>query len=78
MVGSHWHASPRSDSEPTGDRTTGEIRVPLEVWSVDQPQGPVDLVLSSREAEQLYARLSFLLHQSSLSSQRSAPGAVTV
>jgi hypothetical protein len=78
MAGPHSHASPRSGTEPTGDPTTGEIRVPLEVWRVDQPQGPLDLVLSSREAEQLYARLSWLLHQSSLSSQRRAPGAVTV
>jgi hypothetical protein len=76
MVGSHWHASLRPDSESTGDSTTGEIRVPLEVWSVDQPQGSVDLVLSSREVEQLYARLSLLLHQSSLNGQRRAPGVV--
>lgn len=69
MLGNNWHASPRKGTEPTGDASTGEIRVPLDIYSLDRPQGPVDLVLSSREAEQLYARLSYLLSRASLTAQ---------
>lgn len=67
-----WHASPRPNSAPTGDTTTGEIRVPLELFSVDQPQGDVDLVLSRVEAEHLHGHLSYLLRQDSLAQVSSA------
>ncbi|WP_267245594.1 hypothetical protein [Streptomyces sp. PR69] len=62
-----WHASRRPDMSPTGDADTGEIRVPLDLWCVDRPQGQADLVLTRIEAEHLYAHLSRLLNQSRLS-----------
>lgn len=66
------HASPRPNASPTGDTTTGEIRVPLELFTVDQPQGDVDLVLSRVEAEHLYAHLSYLLRQDKVAQVSSA------
>ncbi|GAA2639757.1 hypothetical protein GCM10009863_66050 [Streptomyces axinellae] len=56
-----WHASPRKEAEATTDSVTGEIRVPLSLFKVDQRQGDAPLVLSRREAEALHARLGYLL-----------------
>lgn len=72
MVANHWHASPRPNAAPTGDTDTGEIRVPLEIFSVDRSQGPVDLVLSRTEAEHLHAHLSYLLRQDKVAQTSSA------
>jgi hypothetical protein len=58
------HASPRPSTSAFSDTTTGEVRVPIDLYSLDQPQGPVDLVLSAREAEELHGQLSMLLRQS--------------
>lgn len=55
------HASPQRATLPTGDHITGEVRVPLALYSVDQVQGHVPLVLSRREAEELLTRLADLL-----------------
>ncbi|MFD3521644.1 hypothetical protein [Streptomyces sp. NPDC058653] len=55
------HASPQRAVLPTGDHITGEVRVPLALYSVDRVQGHVPLVLSRREAEDLLARLAELL-----------------
>ncbi|MDH2392070.1 hypothetical protein QCN29_25465 [Streptomyces sp. HNM0663] len=65
-----WHASPRPGAPPMGDADTGEIRVPLDLWCVDRPQGQADLVLSRVEAEHVYAHLSRLLNQPRLSHPR--------
>lgn len=55
------HASPQRAALPTGDHLTGEVRVPLAVYALDQVQAHVPLVLSRREAEDLFARLADLL-----------------
>jgi hypothetical protein len=55
------HASPHPDRPPVGDATTGEVRIPLELWAVDRPEGAADLVLSRTEAEVLHAQLAALL-----------------
>ncbi|MCZ7461179.1 hypothetical protein [Streptomyces sp. WMMC940] len=52
------HASPRPGVAPTGDPSTGEIRVPLELFALDHSVGTVDLVLSRVEAEHLHAALT--------------------
>ncbi|TLQ46782.1 hypothetical protein [Streptomyces marianii] len=52
------HASPRLGAAPTGDDSTGEIRVPLQLFALDRPVGAVDLVLSRVEAEHLHAALT--------------------
>ncbi|MEU2868181.1 hypothetical protein ABZ769_03110 [Streptomyces olivoreticuli] len=55
-----WHASPCRDASPTIDDSTGEIRVPLALFQLDQLQGPVELVLSRVEAVEMYKSLSRL------------------
>lgn len=67
-----WHASPRPNAAPAGDTNTGEIRVPLELWCVDRPQGPADLVLSRVEAERLHDHLTYLLRQDRVAQVSSA------
>ncbi|MDX2643454.1 hypothetical protein PV341_07675 [Streptomyces sp. PA03-1a] len=52
-----WHASPRRAADPVSDPGTGEIRVPLSLFSVDEHQGDVDLVLSRVEGEGLLSTL---------------------
>ncbi|MBB1252660.1 hypothetical protein [Streptomyces alkaliterrae] len=56
-----WHASPCRTASATRDSETGEIRVPLALFHVDQPQGTVKLVLSRVQAEHLHATLSRML-----------------
>jgi hypothetical protein len=48
-----WHASPRRGASPRCDEATGEIRIPLALFAIDQHQGDVDLVLSRLEGEAL-------------------------
>ncbi|QDL70990.1 hypothetical protein DNK48_17995 [Streptomyces malaysiensis subsp. malaysiensis] len=55
-----WHASPRRGASMTTDSGTGEVRVPLSLFHLDQYQGDVDLVLSRTEAEELQGFLSLL------------------
>jgi hypothetical protein len=71
-MAANWHASPRPNASPTGDTNTGEIRVPLELWSLDRSLGNADLVLSRVEAEHLYAHLSYLLRQDKVAQVDSA------
>ncbi|MEU2719734.1 hypothetical protein [Streptomyces smyrnaeus] len=54
-------ASPRHGAPPTSDLGTGEIRVPLALYDLDEHQGDVSLVLSRSEAELLRASLDRLL-----------------
>jgi hypothetical protein len=51
------HASPRRDELLTTDLGTGEIRVPLSLYNIDEHQGDIDLVLSRTEGETLTASL---------------------
>ncbi|MGW6287348.1 hypothetical protein [Streptomyces sp. NPDC055107] len=56
-----WHASPRRAALPTGDPTTGEVRVPVALYDLDRLQAEVPLVLSRSEAEFLRDSLDMLL-----------------
>ncbi|MEV5911048.1 hypothetical protein AB0M00_19370 [Streptomyces chartreusis] len=51
------HASLRRGEVPVCDGRTGEIRVPLTVYDLDEPQAYPDLVLSRAEGEALFAQL---------------------
>lgn len=62
------HASPRRGAEPSHDPASGETRIPLRLYVIDEPQGDADLVLSRTETEQLHATLAtFLAHHSNSS-----------
>ncbi|MFJ7416804.1 hypothetical protein ACIQWZ_39340 [Streptomyces sp. NPDC098077] len=56
-----WHASPQRAALPTGDPTTGEVRVPVALYDLDRLQAEVPLVLSRSEAELLRDSLDMLL-----------------
>ncbi|TKA11757.1 hypothetical protein [Actinacidiphila oryziradicis] len=56
-----WHASPRRAVPASRQDDTGEIRIPLALFDLDQLKGHLELVLSRVEAEQMYAGLSRLL-----------------
>ncbi|MEU9065804.1 hypothetical protein AB0D60_02770 [Streptomyces sp. NPDC048306] len=57
----HLHASLRRDEPPTRDATTGEIRVPLALYDLDEHRGDLPLVMSRSEAEALFTRLRLAL-----------------
>ncbi|MEH6376014.1 hypothetical protein V7793_17040 [Streptomyces sp. KLMMK] len=59
------HASLRKGGTATRDGHTGEIRVPLAVFFLDQQQGSLDLVLSGAEAAEFRALIGSLLAGSS-------------
>ncbi|WP_043264445.1 hypothetical protein [Streptomyces sp. CT34] len=52
------HASARRGASTSGTGDTGEVRVPLALYRVDQHQGDIDLVLSRGEAEALHMALA--------------------
>jgi hypothetical protein len=54
---SRLHASLRRGSTPACDSRTGEVRVPLTLYDLDEPQDYPDLVLARAEAEALFAQL---------------------
>ncbi|MFJ9318233.1 hypothetical protein [Streptomyces globisporus] len=56
-----WHASPQRAALPTGDPTTGEVRVPVALYDLDVLQAEIPLVLARSEAEALRDRLDVLL-----------------
>ncbi|MFD5938259.1 hypothetical protein [Streptomyces griseus] len=56
-----WHASPQRAALPIGDPTTGEVRVPVALYQLDELQAEIPLVLSRTEAEDLRDRLDTLL-----------------
>lgn len=55
------HASPRRGEPPTSDPSTGEVRVPIALYELDEHQADVPLVLSRGEAERLHTALTLLL-----------------
>ncbi|MER6839520.1 hypothetical protein [Streptomyces platensis] len=55
--GARLHASTRRGEPPSADGVTGEIRVPLALYAVDEHRGSVDLVLSRADAASLLASL---------------------
>ncbi|MBK3561072.1 hypothetical protein JHN55_32010 [Streptomyces sp. MBT56] len=56
-----WHASPQRNALPTGDPTTGEVRVPVALYDLDALQAEIPLVLARSEAEALRDHLDMLL-----------------
>lgn len=56
-----WHASPQRAALPIGDPSTGEVRVPVALYDLDELQAEVPLVLSRSEAETLRDELTDLL-----------------
>ncbi|WP_069743021.1 hypothetical protein [Streptomyces sp. EN23] len=56
-----WHASPCRAALPTGDPTTGEVRVPVALYDLDALQAEIPLVLARSEAEALRDHLDMLL-----------------
>ncbi|MBO0917551.1 hypothetical protein [Streptomyces laculatispora] len=62
-----WHASPQQAAAPIGDSMTGEVRVPVALYDLDELQAEVPLVLSRIEAEALRDRLIALLAGPALS-----------
>ncbi|WP_335936601.1 hypothetical protein [Streptomyces sp. PTD5-9] len=61
-----WHASPQRAAMPHSDPSTGEVRVPVALYSLDELQAEVPLVLSRAEAEALRDALIMLLTGPSL------------
>ncbi|WP_327704561.1 hypothetical protein OG530_25255 [Streptomyces decoyicus] len=57
-LGTRLHASTRRDEPPSIDSVTGEIRVPLALYAVDEHRGSVDLVLSHADGASLLASLA--------------------
>lgn len=51
------HASARRSESPTVDHATGEVRIPLALYAVDDHQGDIELVLSRAETQPLLAAL---------------------
>lgn len=51
------HASLRRDEPPVRDAVTGEIRVPLSLYDLDEHCGDTTLVMSRAEGEALFAHL---------------------
>ncbi|OKJ42273.1 hypothetical protein [Streptomyces sp. CB01580] len=56
-----WHASPQRAAMPHSDPSTGEVRVPVALYDLDELQAEVPLVLSRSEAEALRDTLTSLL-----------------
>lgn len=56
-----WHASPQRAATPLGDPVTGEVRVPVALYNLDELQAEIPLVLSRTEAEALRDRLTTVL-----------------
>ncbi|MGK5731084.1 hypothetical protein [Streptomyces sp. URMC 124] len=55
------HVSLRRGGTAKSDGSTGEIRVPLDLYHLDERQGPIELVLSGAEAAELHFLLGNLL-----------------
>ncbi|MEU1292359.1 hypothetical protein ABZ439_08015 [Streptomyces sp. NPDC005840] len=51
------HASLRPEP-PTSVHATGEVRLPLSIWAVDELRATADLVMSRGEAQQLFTQLA--------------------
>ncbi len=56
-LGTRVHASTCRNEPHTIDSATGEIRVPLALYAVDEYRGTVDLVLSRADGASLLASL---------------------
>ncbi|MCH0561967.1 MULTISPECIES: hypothetical protein [unclassified Streptomyces] len=57
-VPARLHASTRRDEPPSSDADTGEVRVPIALYALDEHRGDTDLVLSRADADRLLAELA--------------------
>lgn len=51
------HASTRRDEPLSTDAVTGEVRVPIALYEVDEHRGDADLVLSRPDVQRLLKQL---------------------
>ncbi|MFF9582510.1 hypothetical protein [Streptomyces achromogenes] len=58
MLPTRMHTSVRRDEPLKASRDTGEVRVPLTLYDLDEARGDVDLVLSRTEAQRLFTGLA--------------------
>lgn len=56
-----WHASPSRTAAASHDRATGEVRIRLALYELDEHRGDVSLVLSRVEADALRTALDDML-----------------
>ncbi|WP_327660894.1 MULTISPECIES: hypothetical protein [unclassified Streptomyces] len=70
------HASLRRGAAPHTDATTGEVRLPLSLFRIDEYQGDIDLVLSRTEGERLLNDLGGTLAPQASSALRQTPEVV--
>ncbi|MFI9260374.1 hypothetical protein ACIGT4_22155 [Streptomyces sioyaensis] len=71
--GARLHASTRRGEPPSVDGVTGEIRIPLALYAVDEYRGSVDLVLSRADGASLLASLVEALGTSAHASRPQRP-----
>lgn len=70
------HASTRRGKPLTTDAATGEVRVPIVLYALDDPCGDIDLVLSRAEGQRLFTQLAQALGLVHPVAAPSGPGAV--
>lgn len=58
MLPVRLHASVRRDEPLRTQQTTGEVRVPLALYALDENRGDLDLVLSRAEGQRLFTQLA--------------------
>lgn len=58
LLPARLHASVLRHEPPTTVRVTGEVRVPLALYAVDELRGTADLVMSRSEAQKLFTDLA--------------------
>jgi len=52
------HASTRRGEPPSTDAATGEVRVPIALYALDEHRGDTDLVMARSEAARLFNELA--------------------
>lgn len=58
MLSTRLHASVRRDEPLRTQQDTGEVRVPLALYALDENRGDIDLVMSRTEGQTLFTRLA--------------------
>ncbi|MEU3256095.1 hypothetical protein [Streptomyces sp. NPDC006997] len=58
LLPARLHASVRRHEPPTAVPATGEVRVPLALYAVDDLRGTADLVMSRAETRRLFTQLA--------------------
>lgn len=58
LLPARLHASTRRHEPLTAVPVTGEVRVPLDLYAVDELRGTTDLVMARGEAQRLFTQLA--------------------